>query len=29
MPDERQDSMRQGIGAPPEFPAARDAEAAA
>jgi RluA family pseudouridine synthase len=27
MPDERQDSMRQGIGAPPESPAAQQADA--
>jgi hypothetical protein len=26
MIDERQDSMRQGIGAPPESPAAKEAE---
>ena len=28
MPDERQDSMRQGIGAPPESPMATEADAA-
>lgn len=28
MPDERQDSMRQGIGAPPESPTAQEADAA-
>jgi hypothetical protein len=27
MPDERLDSMRQGIGAPPESPAAQQADA--
>lgn len=27
MPDERLDSMRQGIGAPPESPAAKEADA--